>query len=137
MCTVFGLRYNSAHNTVPGSIYVNLTTPSSSDFLMMSCTALGFHITSHPACRDLHGEGAVLKEWAAGSSRRSQLSLPLLCWIKLLLSLLLQASFIRHMHMCLPLTLSSADLCEGPRGKVEILLRLLREWPALERVSKG
>lgn len=54
-----------------------------------------------------------------------------------LVSLLLQAASITHMHMCLPLTLSSADLCKGPRGKVEILLRLLRGWPALERVSTG
>lgn len=52
---------------------------------------------------------------------------------------LLQAAFQSHagMHMWLPLTLSSADLCKGPRGKVEILLRLLRKWPALARVSKG
>lgn len=54
-------------------------------------------------------------------------------------SLLLQAAFQSHagMHMRLPLTLSSADLCKGPRGKVEILLRLLRKWPGLQRVSKG
>lgn len=54
-------------------------------------------------------------------------------------SLLLRAAFQSHagMHMWLPLTLSSADLCKGPGGKVEILLRLLRKWPALQRVSKG
>lgn len=55
------------------------------------------------------------------------------------LLLLLRAALQSHagMHMWLPLTLSSADLCKGPRGEVEILLRLLRKWPALERVSKG
>lgn len=51
------------------------------------------------------------------------------------MSLFLSAVSITHMHMCLPLTLSSADLREEPRGKVEILLRLLSVCPASESVQ--
>lgn len=50
-------------------------------------------------------------------------------------SLFLSAVSITHMHMCLPLTLSSADLREAPRGKVEILLRLLSVCAASESVQ--
>lgn len=47
----------------------------------------------------------------------------------------LSAVSITHMHMCLPLTLSPADLREGPWGKVEILLRLLSMCPASDSIQ--
>lgn len=50
------------------------------------------------------------------------------------MSLFLSTVSITHMYMCLPLTLSSADLCKKPRGKVKILLRLLSMCPASESV---
>ena len=48
-------------------------------------------------------------------------------------STLPQATLIPFMHMCLPLTLSSADVLR-PWGKVEILLRLSRTSDLLQSV---
>lgn len=90
------------------------------------CTALGFYphpYQLHPNLNTLTLSGVAVGpkgtggEWTSSGYLNIFTIFPafaLLDKLVYLWCLFPQAPFITHMHMCLPLTLSSADLCKGP-----------------------